>query len=240
MSDPRYEPLDQSHQQIAEEERSREIALARQQKLAEEERDKEIDDRGNNPYQPLNDHHARIAAQELQAKGLEQEGTQEPEIDLDTKRRDAELEKTQEQAKQDVELEKYKRFEWQKTEFERREREEQAREERSEERAGIMQVLDPKEFAREEQRKQVAAERNELEQQVRDDWIERAKEQQQAGRGETSDRASQRQEREEGREQTEAQQDKEASRWQKEMTDEARALRADMGRSEDRDHDRGR
>lgn len=235
MSDPRFEPLDQSHQQIAEEQRLREVALAREQTLGEEERDK-----GINPYQPLNDHHARIAAEERQAKGPEQEDTRQPEIDQDTKRRDAELEKIQEQAKQDVELEKYKRFEWQKTEFERREREDQAREERSEERAAVMQVMDPKEYAREEHYKEMAAERNALEQQVKDDWTERAKEQQQAGRGETTDRSSERQEREDRQERTDAQQDKDSSRWQKEMTDEARAVRADMERSEDRDHDRGR
>ena len=163
MSDPRYEPLDLSHQQIAEEERLREVALAREQKLAEEARDKDASDRGINPYQPLNDHHARIAAEDRQANGREQEDARQVEIDPDTKRREAELEKTQEQARQDGELERFKRFEWQKTEFERREREEQAREERPKKRAGIMQVAEPQEYAREGQRKQVAAERNEQE-----------------------------------------------------------------------------
>jgi hypothetical protein len=142
--------------------------------------------------------------------------------------REAAQEKIQAQAREQVELEKAKRFEWQKSEYAQRQREEATNQERSEKRDAYLKEHDPVEYARQERDKQLRADRQDQDPMVKRQWAER-------GQGELSAREQPDRTLEKG----DAAQQREANKWQREMSDDARAA-VERSQRDDQERERDR
>ena len=176
-------------------------------------------------YEPLREAH-RLAADQEQARRDKAEQSREAPQSEKTGP-EAEREKIQTQARNEVELEKAKRYEWQKTAYEQRQRDDDAKQERSANSLEYMRANDPKEYARQVRDDRVQAERDEREKLVKEQWAERTEGSKQ-GRDENSGREQPDQTREKG----EVARQKDTNKWRGEMSDNARA-EADQSKSRD-------
>jgi hypothetical protein len=165
-------------------------------------------------YEPLRDAQ-RVAAEEQQRH------------DDAERSREAAQEKIQAQAREQVELEKAKRFEWQKSEYAQRQRDEAAKQERDARSNAYLKEHDPSEYARQERDKQIRADRQEQDTMIRRQWAERG--QNEATRGERPER---------NLEKGDAAQQRE-SKWQREMSDNARAT-VERSQRDDQERERDR
>jgi hypothetical protein len=145
-----------------------------------------------------------------------------------SQRDELDLDKIRAQARREVELEKAKRYEWQKIGFEQREREAMAAARLQSQREQYQKTHDPNEHAKIIKEKQRLDEWYARDKAFKDRWANRA--QQKPGREQT-DRS---------REQGDAAQSREASRWGREFSEAARQAASHAREATDRDDGRGR
>ena len=172
-------------------------------------------------YEPLRDAQRLAADQEKERR----DNAQREHVERSPGRegQDPDREKINQQARYEVELDKAKRYEWQKVTYEQQQREEARQKDLSERSLAYMKENDPKEYARQEKENGLRAERAEQEKQIKQAWREK--------QGEQSDKS---------REKGDSAQERDGNKWRSEMSDAARAKAQESQQRDAQERERDR